>query len=127
MSLLNTSSWEQPQFEELFEMHKKHLFVTAYFLLKNKQDAEDIVQDVAINAYSAFSKLKDIHSFKPWITKILVNRCKRVRFNIFKRNETALIDDSLWENNISDTSMVVKEALTRLPYKPAAIDYSTVF
>jgi RNA polymerase sigma-70 factor (ECF subfamily) len=50
---------------------------TAYHMLGNKEEAEDIVQEAALRAYRAFASFEKGTNFKAWFYQILVN-CVRM-------------------------------------------------
>lgn len=64
-------------FSELYETIYKDLYRFALYTLKNPTDAEDVVSDTVMDAYSQISKLRKEESFKSWIFKILSNKCKQ--------------------------------------------------
>ena len=49
-------------FEELIESHSHKLLNRAFYLLSNKEDAEDVVQEVFIVAYSRRDTLHNVLS-----------------------------------------------------------------
>ncbi len=63
-------------FGELYAMYSRELYGFALYMLRSKEDAEDAVQDAAIAAFRNLGSLKKPDSFKPWLFKILSNRCK---------------------------------------------------
>lgn len=50
----------------------------AYTYLKQKQLAEDVAQDVFIKCYEKMNTFKHQSSYKTWLIRITVNRCKDV-------------------------------------------------
>lgn len=46
--------------------------------LRNIHDAQDAVQDTYMIAFKKLKSLKDNKKFKPWLNKILVNRCNAI-------------------------------------------------
>lgn len=60
--------------------------------LHNTEDAKDAVQDAALSAYQAFSKLKNIGYFKTWITRIVINKSIDLQK---KRGYTVELTDNL--------------------------------
>ncbi len=64
-------------FAKLYQEIYKDLYRTAYYMLGNKQDAEDAVSDTVLAAYKGIGKLRDNSLFRNWIFKILCNTCKR--------------------------------------------------
>lgn len=53
-------------------MYKPRLLAKAYAYMKNKQDAEDIVQETFIKAFGALPQLKEPKYFATWLYKILI-------------------------------------------------------
>lgn len=64
-------------FMELYRTVYKDMYRLAYYYMGSAEDAEDAVQETAMAAYEHFGRLKDKEAFRPWIFKILANRCKK--------------------------------------------------
>jgi RNA polymerase sigma factor (sigma-70 family) len=67
---------EDPEisFKELVESHQKRVFNTAISFLQNKEDAEDITQEVFIEVFHSLEKFKGQSSVSTWIYRIAVNK-----------------------------------------------------
>lgn len=77
-------------FGELYKDIYKQLYKFAYYMLKNAEDAEDVVSETVMDAFSSIKKLKKEESFSSWIFQILSNKCKRKMKDYYqKRNETS--------------------------------------
>ncbi len=63
------------KYEEVY----RDMYRYAYFLLGHRQDAEDIVSDAVVDAYSRRGELRDMASFKGWIFTILSRKCSKKR------------------------------------------------
>ena len=75
-------------FGELYKDIYKQLYKFAYYMLKNAEDAEDVVSETVMDAFSSIKKLKKEESFSSWIFQILSNKCKRKMKEYYqKRNE----------------------------------------
>ena len=61
-------------FEELVETYAESLIQLAYSYVKNKQMAEDIVQDVFIKAFEKKSQFRGDSSYKTYLYKMTINR-----------------------------------------------------
>lgn len=70
------SKRDRETFISLYEKIYGDLYRFAFYTLKNRQDAEDVVQDTAADAYGSFGKLRSLESFRGWIFKILSNKCR---------------------------------------------------
>lgn len=65
-------------FTTLVENHERSLYITALGIVGSSWDARDAVQDTFLDAYVKLDTLRDITKFKPWVTKILINKCYEV-------------------------------------------------
>jgi len=61
-------------FSDRIEQYSDSLYSLARRLTRNSTDAEDLVADAVINAWSAIETLDDHDRFRPWIFRILHNR-----------------------------------------------------
>lgn len=59
-------------FQQLVASVRQKLYQTAYFYVKNEQDALDLYQDTIYEAYLSLEKLRNPEQFQSWITRILV-------------------------------------------------------
>lgn len=73
----------EKELEQLYNEAYKAVYWTAISILKNKEDAEDVVQDTFITAYESYDTLQDKTKAVPWIKKIAANKC----INIVTREE----------------------------------------
>ena len=89
------NSAENQIFEQYVNDIKKQLFISAYTILRNQDDAMDAVQQAIYIGYSKFDKLKDQNKFNPWIAKITLNEAYKI-WN--KRKKYIQIDYDTDEN-----------------------------
>ena len=74
-------------FKMLYEEINKDMYRMAYYLLQNKEDAEDVVAEAFCDMYKGIAGLRNNESFKAWAMKILSVKCKlKIREYIQKRN-----------------------------------------
>ena len=78
----------------LTTLHKPRLLAKAYTYMKNKQDAEDIVQETFIKAFGALAQLKEPNYFATWLYKILI---RESFFAIKKKERTKLLELEIME------------------------------
>lgn len=64
----------QIEFEALIGKYSPILLNKAYYLLSNKQDAEDVVQEVFISAYESYQNYRGKSSLQAWLMGILYNK-----------------------------------------------------
>ena len=65
------------EFMRYYEKVYTQMYRTAFYYMRNRQEAEDAVQDAVLIAYEKFYQLRDKEKFAPWIMQILVNRCRK--------------------------------------------------
>jgi len=61
-------------FKEIVDTHKIRVFNTAISFLQNKEDAEDLTQEVFIEVYHSLQRFKGESSISTWIYRITVNK-----------------------------------------------------
>jgi len=59
--------------ERLFAAHTTRLYRTAFAILRNKEDAEDAVQEGLCSAYMKLRTFQGMSSFSSWLHRIVVN------------------------------------------------------
>ena len=64
-------------FEKVYRSIYKDLLKMAIYMLGNSDEAEDVVSETVLDAYTGISKLKDATKFEYWILRILSVKCKR--------------------------------------------------
>lgn len=65
--------------ENLFSRHTSRLYRTAFAVLRNKEDAEDAVQDGLCKAYTSLRSFEGRSSFSTWLTRIVINSALMTR------------------------------------------------
>lgn len=90
-------------FREIVERYQTKVFSIIYGILRNRNDAEDIAQQVFAKIYFSIKNFDFRSSLLTWIYKITVNECydylrkKKVRKLVYESDFTA--DDSLLMEN----------------------------
>ena len=82
-------------FEPLVRRYQNAAFAVALGYLRDRTDAEDVVQDAFVAAYCKLSQLKDPAVFGSWLHRIVVNRCKEW----VRRNRAIRLDRVGTESN----------------------------
>lgn len=76
--------------ERLFAHHSDRLYRTAFSVLRNKEDAEDAVQDGLCKAYTSPCSFQGRSSFSTWLTRIVINSALMTRRRRTGRPEASL-------------------------------------
>lgn len=112
-------------FEVLIEKYKKAVYNTAYRMMGNREEAEDVSQEAFIRMYKSLSKYNPEYKFITWALKVTTNLCLD---NLRKRKgETVPIDEGFDIKDGKDTpeeeyirrenQKLVQDAIMRLPGK----------
>lgn len=108
----------QEHISELVEQYGNMVLRLSYTYLKNKADAEDVVQDVFLKIMEKNPDFNDKAHEKSWIMKVTVNSCKN-KLNLFwNRNKRSM--DEVVETAVCDTYDIdsdVLKAVMSLPDK----------
>lgn len=62
-------------FDELFQRHSHHVHALAYHMLRDRDAADDVVQEVFLRVHRGLRGFRGRCSVKGWITRIAVNEC----------------------------------------------------
>jgi len=73
--LLRAQKNDIEAFESLISPYTNQLLNHAFRILKNREDAEDALQDTYLKTYNSIKKFEGVSSFKTWLYKILTNAC----------------------------------------------------
>ena len=70
-------SGDAAAFEALVEARVGSMVRTAMAIVGREDEARDAVQDTLVTAWRELASLRDPAAFDAWLTRILVNRCRR--------------------------------------------------
>jgi len=62
-------------FDELMSRYNRQIYYLAFRMTKNREDAEDISQEVFVRIFKSLSKWKPRASFYTWLRTVAVNLC----------------------------------------------------
>jgi RNA polymerase sigma-70 factor (ECF subfamily) len=117
-------------FADLVERHKDKAMTLAMRMLRNREEAEEAIQDAFVRAFNALGQFEKRSTFSTWLYRILFNVCSTI---LSKRGEpmqsiSSDNDEGKSENEIPDFSEIpdsivegeefrrqVIEALNELP------------
>ncbi|MDE6387780.1 MAG: sigma-70 family RNA polymerase sigma factor [Lachnospiraceae bacterium] len=70
---------ETAAFTELMQFYLNDMYRVALAILANDEDAADAIQDTILVCWEKFDTLRYNQYFKTWMTRILINKCYRIR------------------------------------------------
>src|SRR5215468_9758085 len=108
---------DKEAFEELVRRHQSRVFAVAGGILRNKEDVEDVAQQVFVKAYFSLKRFDQRAAFSTWLYKITVNECwdvlrkRKVRPLLY---ESDLSEEQAHEYNGFSEKATVPDANARL-------------
>lgn len=119
---------KQIALNEAYDHYGNTLIRYATSITLNKQDAEDVVQEVFITAYEKLNTF-DGENLRAWLYKITYNKCinlvKRRKFKFVVNSQEAL--EKLVQPYVNETSEELLQCLAKLKPEDRALLYSRVF
>jgi len=90
---------------ELYQLYAKAMFNICRRMMGNEEDAQDVLQDAFVDAFTRLDSLKNINTFSAWIKRIVINRCinaikKRRLVTVDLSEGTDYLDDETEDNEI---------------------------
>jgi RNA polymerase sigma factor (sigma-70 family) len=73
--IFELQSGNQSAYSQLIDDYQQKVFATCISFLPNKEDAEDIAQEVFIEVFNSIHKFKGDSKLSTWIYRITTNKC----------------------------------------------------
>lgn len=108
---------------EIYKLYYKAMFNTSLRLLNDSMEAEDIMQEAFLSAFSKIDTYKEEVSFGAWLKRIVVNRSldsikkRKLDLDPIDNYKLAEIPDELpvSEDEVAQQLAEVKRAIAQLP------------
>ncbi len=101
---------DRTAFDELYTLTSRGVWYTCIGLLKNEENAKDIMQDTYLTAYERLGELKKPASVQSWLNRIAANKCKNFLTSGANKMTEEGGDEIL--ENISDDFLLPDEYVT---------------
>lgn len=90
----SAKSGDAKAFAKLYETVYEDMYRFALYLLKNPEDAKDVVSDAVVDAFATIGNLRAEEAFRGWIFKILSNKCRRM-LDTYRKRDGELTEELL--------------------------------
>ena len=123
-------SGDQEAFAELVSLYRDRIHRLVYGLLRDRDEAEDVTQEVFIKAFYRISSYKGQSAFYTWLYRVAVNAATDWRKKWWKRKGLSLSESPTGPEGIPDErarperlahgrelGQYLEESLKRLPEK----------
>lgn len=89
--------------EEAFRRYGDRVFTAAFSVCRNREDADDVVQDTFIKYYTKAEDYIDESHLKAWLLRVAINRAKDLNGAFWRRNRVS------WEEYMEELEFVQPE------------------
>ena len=103
--------------EEAFQRYGDRVFTAAFSVCRNREDADDVVQDTFLKYYTQNTQYIDETHLKAWLLRVAINRAKDIIGAFWRKNRVS------WEEYMNELEFACPEdrtlfeAVMRLPDK----------
>jgi len=97
--VLKFKNGDKSAFRELVEKYQGSVINTCFRFLRNKEEAEEVAQEVFLKVYLSARSYQPKAKFSTWLFKIVVNLCLN-KLRDKKKSSLRKIDDSFYHNQI---------------------------
>ena len=108
--VLSAKNGNKKAFDKLYKLTSNDVWFTCVSLLKDEENAKDIMQETYITAFLKLDTLKDEEKFCGWITSIAVNKCKN---KLKGKVEYQIDDEVLIAETETDELMLPEENINK--------------
>ena len=108
--VLSAKNGNKKAFDKLYKLTSNDVWFTCVSLLKDEENAKDIMQETYITAFLKLDTLKDEEKFCGWIISITVNKCKN---KLKGKVEYQIDDEVLITEAETDELMLPEEYITK--------------
>lgn len=101
----------------VFNQIRDELTSTLWFILGNKDDAQDIAQDAFLKCWKKQDSLPEVLNLKAWIFRVAINAAKDLRKSAWKRKTRKMPQEDVMYNSVDftpDEMIHEKEMLEQL-------------
>jgi len=111
----------QPSQFEVYKLYYKAMYNTALRIMQDSFEAEDMMQEAFLNAFTKLDSYKGEVAFGAWLKRIVINKCltqvkKRsrvdeVKLEVVERNLISDQEEGLTNENLDTASIKVREVI----------------
>jgi len=127
--ILDAQGGNHAAFRELVGLHMRRVYDLAYSFVNDRDDAEDVAQEVFVKVYHSIEHFRQESGFATWLYRIATNASldrlkhrKRASARLVPMNESKIVEmQTNQETDNIDTSIHIERALHELPTLQRAV------
>lgn len=103
--------------QELFERYQDNLYILAFNICKNAEDAKDVVQDTFMQYHMIKKEFENEQHIRAWLIRVTVNKAKNLNRTFWRKNKVSLEEYMDTLEFATPESGELFETVMRLPEK----------
>jgi RNA polymerase sigma-70 factor (ECF subfamily) len=93
-----------PEFAALYQAHSRAIFYLCLRFLNDPAKAEDATHDVFVKAWRHLDQFQGKSSWRTWLYRIAINRCRNLQQGWAERHVFPTADDFVLQDTVPDTA-----------------------
>jgi RNA polymerase sigma-70 factor (ECF subfamily) len=90
------SNGDKDAYRHIVEQHQRRLFLSAFEVLRNREDAEDVVQEALARSFFSLKSFRGGSSLATWLQRIVFNLAIDLKRRVKRRGgDTVVFDDGV--------------------------------
>lgn len=106
---------DQKAYAEILREYRGPIYSLIYRMVRNREEAEDLVQEAFVKAFSSLSSFNANYAFSTWLYKIAINNCidylRRKKLKTYSMDKPIRSQDGELSREFPDVSMSPDRAL----------------
>ena len=104
---------------EVVERYQRSIFVAAYAIVRNSDDANDIVQDTFLQYYTKIRQFESEEHIKAWLLRVAINKATDMTRSFWRRFRSEENPDihGAMPAILTERESLLNEAVMQLPLK----------
>lgn len=78
--------------QELMALYQNNLFIIAFNVCKNVEDAEDVVQDTFLQYHTSKKEFESEQHIRAWLIRVAINKAKNMNHTFWRQNKLSIED-----------------------------------
>ncbi len=106
--IIQSAQGNEQAFTLLVKKYEKAVFSTIYRYTSNKEDVEDLAQEIFIKVWKNAKSFKERSKFSTWLYRIVVNHC--LNFNIKTKHQRMNVPlEEVTQGSNTPSSLIVQD------------------
>jgi RNA polymerase sigma-70 factor (ECF subfamily) len=100
---------DQKAYAEILQEYRGRIYNLVYRMVRNREEAEDLVQEAFVKAFSSLASFNAEYAFSTWLYKIAINNCidhlRRKKLKTYSMDKPVQSQDGEFSREFPDVSL----------------------